>query len=605
LKSLKMQSQLILRIFKIGLCLIMLSVLFLGTACDNCLTKQCIKNQEYNSETDNFFAELTELYNDNPDSAIIVAELTVNDYLKSGRDTDLVRIYSFLSELYQYRKNDEAKALHYITLALEVCAENPDLDFDKTFLYINTGNILYRYQMFDEAIYIYNQIPYECEEYLKPQVNTLIDNNIALSYMAKLECDSAFYYFNHSLDFIKQSGISRPLLTIQYYNYMSSLGLQCGLSDSIPKYFSKAASIFKAIDYIIANGPSEYCEIYQNNIQLDYYTNKIRSFDKMAEYMLQQEKPDSAAIMLNQALLFARKSKVSIWLTNTYQSLSKCYFDMDSTDIAINYLDSALLSVNSSGKNYQNLIGIYNSYAMLYQQNAEIEKRNYALELLNQYQDSLEIEKNSEEMLLKKIELAVVPVQLAMKNVELSKAKQQRVIDRQSYFIKLLLAGLVFIIFALLFYYRLYRNLKITQQELAKRTLESFKASRDKQSGGRAGDAAEAALALKFEEEIVNRKAFVESGISLNSVAERLESNRSYVSALINNAYEMNFNDYINKLRIEEACSRICSNINPNFTIDHLYSEVGFTGKSTFYTAFKKYTGVTPAVFFKMNSGVK
>lgn len=600
-----MQSQLMLKIYKEGLFFILLTVLIFVSSCDDCLSRKCIESDQPSPETNKFFADLTDLYNDNPDSAVIVAELSVKEFLKSGRDKDLVRLYSFLSELYQYRKNDEAKALNYITLALEVCAKNPDLEFDKTFLYINTGNILYRYQMYDEAIYIYNQIPYECEEYLKPQTNTLIDNNIALSYMAKLECDSAVYYFNHSLDFIKQSGISRPLLTIQYYNYMSSLGLQCGFSDSIPEYFRKASSIYKAIDYIIKNGPDEYCSIYQNNIQLDYYTNKVRSFDKMAEYLRLIEQPDSAAVLLNQALLYAKKTKVCIWCSNNYQSLSQCYLEMDSTDIAIQYLDSALMSANSSGNNYQKLIEIYDLYALLYQNVNNAEKRNDALKLANTYQDSVIVEKNSEEMLLKKIELAVVPVQLAMKNIELSKEKQQRVIDRQSYFIKLLLAGIVFIIFALLFYYRLYRNLKITQQELAKRTLETFKAGSERQPAGRAGDAAEAALALKFEEEIVNRKAFVESGISLNSVAERLESNRSYVSALINNAYGMNFNDYINKLRIEEACSRICTNTNPNFTIDHLYSEVGFTGKSTFYTAFKKYTGVTPAVFFKMNSGVK
>lgn len=578
--------------------------MFLGTSCDNYLTKQSKTNGNPQPETNKFFADLTDLYNDNPDSAVVVAELKVHDYIKSGNNIDLVRLYSFLSELYQYRKNNDAKALHYITLALEVCAGNPELDFDKTYLYINTGNILYRYQLLDEAIYVYKQVAQECEEYLNPQVNTLIDNNIALSYMAKNECDSAVYYFNHTLPFIKQSGISRPLLTVQYYNYMSSLGLQCGFSDSIPHYFKKVDLIYKAIDYIIAHGPDEYCRIYQNNIQLDYYTNKIRSFDKMAEYLLMQEKPDSAVVLLKNALIYAKMTKVCIWCSNQYLSLSKSYIEMDSTNLAIQYLDSALLSANSSGKNYQNLKDIYNSYAMLYQQNND-DRMKVSLELAAAYEDSISLEKNSEEMLLKKIELAVVPVQLAMKNVALSKEKQQRVIDRQSYFIKLLLAGIVFIIFALLFYYRLYRNLKITQQELAKRTLETFKAGRDKQAAGRAGDAAEAALAARFEEEIVNRKAFVESGISLNSVAERLESNRSYVSALINNAYGMNFNDYINKLRIEEACSRICTNTNPNFTIDHLYSDVGFTGKSTFYTAFKKYTGVTPAVFFKMNSGVK
>ena len=100
----------------------------------------------------------------------------------------------------------------------------------------------------------------------------------------------------------------------------------------------------------------------------------------------------------------------------------------------------------------------------------------------------------------------------------------------------------------------------------------------------------------------MNKKAFLESNLTLNVIAEKLETNRSYISRIINTVYGMNFNDYINKLRINEACTIICNNTNPNFTIDHLFSEVGFTGKSTFYAAFKKYSGVTPAVFFKMNN---
>ena len=60
-----------------------------------------------------------------------------------------------------------------------------------------------------------------------------------------------------------------------------------------------------------------------------------------------------------------------------------------------------------------------------------------------------------------------------------------------------------------------------------------------------------------------------------------------------------NFNQFINKYRVEAAQSMLCD---PNF--DHLNMlgiahEVGFNSKATFFSAFKKIAGVSPGVYKK------
>jgi AraC-like DNA-binding protein len=59
-----------------------------------------------------------------------------------------------------------------------------------------------------------------------------------------------------------------------------------------------------------------------------------------------------------------------------------------------------------------------------------------------------------------------------------------------------------------------------------------------------------------------------------------------------------NFYDYVSKYRIEEAKKLLVDSINNKTVLEVLY-QVGFNSKSSFNTAFKKFTGVTPSHFKK------
>lgn len=98
----------------------------------------------------------------------------------------------------------------------------------------------------------------------------------------------------------------------------------------------------------------------------------------------------------------------------------------------------------------------------------------------------------------------------------------------------------------------------------------------------------------KIDKSIKAEKLFLENDLSLNTVSKKYEISSGYLSQLINQHSNTNFNDYINKLRIDEAKLMLLDSSYENYTIDAIALECGFRSKSNFYTIFKKITQQTP-----------
>ncbi len=95
-----------------------------------------------------------------------------------------------------------------------------------------------------------------------------------------------------------------------------------------------------------------------------------------------------------------------------------------------------------------------------------------------------------------------------------------------------------------------------------------------------------------------NEKIYLERNLSLNSVSERLNTNRTYLSLAIKEILDTNFPNLVNKYRIEKARKMLCET-KQILSIEGIALSVGFKSKSTFNSAFKKYTGVTPSFLRK------
>ena len=107
-------------------------------------------------------------------------------------------------------------------------------------------------------------------------------------------------------------------------------------------------------------------------------------------------------------------------------------------------------------------------------------------------------------------------------------------------------------------------------------------------------------LKKRLQETMSNEALYKISGLTLSDLAEKLETNKTYLSQVINSEFG-NFNEYLNRFRVIEACRLIQHGLDPKFSIDHLYSKVGFSSRTTFYIAFKKFTGVSPSRFRQIN----
>jgi len=92
-------------------------------------------------------------------------------------------------------------------------------------------------------------------------------------------------------------------------------------------------------------------------------------------------------------------------------------------------------------------------------------------------------------------------------------------------------------------------------------------------------------------------KLYLDPEISLKELSDKTGISPRYLSQVINSKFNQNFFDYINHYRIEEAKRLMAGTVRKELTILEVMYNVGFNSKSSFQTAFRKYTGTTPTEF--------
>lgn len=94
-------------------------------------------------------------------------------------------------------------------------------------------------------------------------------------------------------------------------------------------------------------------------------------------------------------------------------------------------------------------------------------------------------------------------------------------------------------------------------------------------------------------EQLINEECiYTDPQLSLPRLAKRLGMPHTLLSQLLNDHYQMNFKQYINTQRVTFAQKLLLAE--PNTSIDDIAEQSGFSSSSTFYSAFKHKTGMTP-----------
>lgn len=100
-----------------------------------------------------------------------------------------------------------------------------------------------------------------------------------------------------------------------------------------------------------------------------------------------------------------------------------------------------------------------------------------------------------------------------------------------------------------------------------------------------------AMIAKAFDEDKIYRN----NDMGLDDLAEHIKYNRYKVSQVINTYFSKNFYSFLSEYRVKEAKRLLASN--PSLSVKAIMYEVGFNSKNSFYTAFKKSTGISPNVY--------
>ena len=88
---------------------------------------------------------------------------------------------------------------------------------------------------------------------------------------------------------------------------------------------------------------------------------------------------------------------------------------------------------------------------------------------------------------------------------------------------------------------------------------------------------------------------------TLDRLAELVDANPTYVSYVINEKRQCNFNVLLNEYRIKEACRRMNDYKQyGHLTIEGIAASVGIKSRTNFSANFKKITGLTPSEYQRL-----
>ena len=98
----------------------------------------------------------------------------------------------------------------------------------------------------------------------------------------------------------------------------------------------------------------------------------------------------------------------------------------------------------------------------------------------------------------------------------------------------------------------------------------------------------------KILHKFVVEKKYRDPDYSAKQLANELETNTRYISAVINLRFQQNYSSLVNEYRIREALYLLIDHRQLDKSIEDIATMVGFSNRQTFYAAFYRIKGITP-----------
>ncbi|MBN1270956.1 MAG: AraC family transcriptional regulator [Candidatus Aminicenantes bacterium] len=99
-----------------------------------------------------------------------------------------------------------------------------------------------------------------------------------------------------------------------------------------------------------------------------------------------------------------------------------------------------------------------------------------------------------------------------------------------------------------------------------------------------------------------SQKPYLNPSLSLSELAGMISLPAYQLSQVINSCFHKNFYDFINSYRVRESQRLLSEPPQDQKTVLEILYETGFNSKSVFNSAFRKFTGMTPSQFRKVQN---
>lgn len=544
-----------------------------------------IKSPELKANINRLTSKMHTYYAINVDSSIYYSRQLIALYRNAGMPHNEFDEYIGLCEKYNSRKHDDINALNCYAEALKIMIKNNGVENDRPYIYIDMGNMLFNNGLYSQAITSYKKSINISQSQKDNFAVSVGFNNLGIVYRNQLKYDSAIFYFRTALQ--KRRNM-QPQLYAQSYMYMARVFLLSNKLDSMLYYIKLARqSVNKQ-------------QLLNDSLTSKTIIRDVQIIDAtlMAAYFQKTQNLKQALASYSKVLEITQMSHEWVTAISTAYSIAEIY-DIQSNDKqAIRYAEITYnLAVKSS--NYSYALKASSMLSMLYKRKYNEDKQNYYLKRIVIYTDSIHGKENAANTHTANLLLIATSVEEALNEYSkrLTSNNQVAMFQPVEFSVLLfILIGLMILLFTL----RKRKQLKGEHRKLLlsildeKANVESLK-SQSKRNLANAIDLLEPLLVSLM----VKDKVFKNQNLTLSSLADMLDTNTSYLSNLINTQFKTNFNDYINSFRITEACEILKSPEANKLSIEQITDLVGFTSRRTFYLAFKKFTGVTPALYQK------
>lgn len=554
-----------------------------------------------------------------------------------------------LSIRYGYPEHS-IKALKKMAYCMEV-----KLDFDSIRYY---GNLLLdlgvqtrnkacealAYQLLGESYRLEN-IPQKAIEYFQRslmtdttslKVTASVCQRLGIIYADAGLIDKSTFYYLKSLQILEKLG-NRINAGFIYAN-LSKLYDSLTNPGKFLEYTGKAMEVFREEKYLRGQGymynmiGSYYLQRKEYKAALENLYNSLRIKEKdhnsdpqivaftltnIGDVYMAQGRYDSAMRYYKASMEQSQKIGDQLSLSCTYLSMGKLQKELGNNQTALGYVVKSYTL--SKEINYRaQLEEVYALFSSLYQETGQPDLALEYLKKLKELRDSIlteRIHKNVTDMLIKyesdKKDLTIK---------ELTKTGQEDKIRYQTTFtlLLLLLGGLILLTGIAYYYYKSRVKHKVeTFSYIQEKILAEMEGDQRKLRALKSVLPATLAPVAEIEQKntapdpdllsqlirlMEQEEAYLDPELNLASLAQKLGTNTTYLSRLINDHYQVNFSFFLSRYRIEKALQMIREDPQRKLSFEGIAHSVGFHSKSTFNHVFKTITGMTPGQYAK---GVK